>query len=358
MLSVPAPIEAKRIASKFPQELGFVNIRALEESDAKGCLEVLQDIGFAHFHHRKDGQTTIYSLAVLPEYQKKGWGRLLFYRVLCSSIEAGCDAYGGSRSDLRIFLKCPVDLKANSFYEALGFKLVGTDPGKKRPLNCWEYKIKLPLLFYCGGGGKSRYDAIASNIGWQLGINSGGKIKSHLHMKMVDNDYRNYNHTKHLEMVRQNKPLICTARDIEFPEQLPEILEQAAELSKYAGRVLLIPKCDVSLPEKYWLGYSVPSGHGATSLNPEWFGDRPVHLLGGSPIKQAVLYPQMNVVSLDANYSMNVAKHCKSVYSDGFQNIWSRESGCYQALEQSLVEQYTYWADPPLQKYVQLSLLS
>ncbi|NES17894.1 MAG: GNAT family N-acetyltransferase [Symploca sp. SIO3E6] len=314
--------------------MGFVNIWALEKSAASGCLEVLKDIGFAHFHHRRDGQTTIYSIAVVPECQGLGWGRLLFYRVLCSSIEAGCN---------RIFVKCPVDLKANSFYERLGFKLIGTDPGKKRPLNCWEYKIKLPLLFYCGGGGKSRYDAIASTSGWRLGINSSGKVKAHCHMAMVDNKWKNYKHPKHLEMVRQNKPLLATARDIESPEQLPEILEQAAELAQYAGRVLLIPKCDAELPSQYWLGYSVPSGHGSTNLVPERFEGRLVHLLGGSPIRQVLLYPQMDVISLDANYAMEVAKHCKAVWSDGARNIWSRESGCYQALEKSLVEQYKYW---------------
>ena len=67
------PQQAKAIASKFSKELGFVNLAALIESDKRRELEVNAGIGFAHFHHRRNGQTTIYSLAVTKFHQGNGW---------------------------------------------------------------------------------------------------------------------------------------------------------------------------------------------------------------------------------------------------------------------------------------------
>jgi DNA (cytosine-5)-methyltransferase 1 len=325
-------LEAQRIFNRFRNELGgFTSAIELSESQA----ELIEEIGACYYHIRKDEQVTIRKIAVLSEHQNQGWGRLLVYRVICRAIE---------EKKANVFLKCPENLPSNNFYKKLGFELEATESGKNQPINHWRYHIKLPLLFYCGGGGKSKYDAIALTSGWSSGINSKGKNKAHQHMMMVDNDWKNYSHAQHIEMVRQNKPLIATARDIEHPEQLPEILEQAAELAQYAGRVLLIPKCDVQIPEKYWLGYSVDSGYGSTPLKPDWFGSRPVHLLGGSPKKQALLYPQMNVVSLDANYAQNLAtNYCKAVWSDGKKNIEQREQDCYQALALSLSKQFEFW---------------
>ncbi|MDM9583077.1 GNAT family N-acetyltransferase [Nostoc sp. GT001] len=266
-------VASYKIFNKLINQLGFTSI--FELSDL--TFELVEDFGVcAYYVRKKDTQVTIRKLAVLPQHQKQGWGRLLIYRVICKAIE---------QQKTSIFLKCPADLSANDFYKNLGFELEATEQDRTRPLNHWRYHIKLPLLFYCGGGGKSKYDAIATEHGWNLGINSSGKNKSHQHMMMIDNDWENYDHEKHLAMVKQNKPLIATARDIEHPDQLPEILDQATELAKYAGRVLLIPKCDVTLPDSYWLGYSVESGYGKTDLKPEWFGKRPVHLLGGSPKK-------------------------------------------------------------------------
>ncbi len=329
-------IKAQAIFNQFKDEMGgFTSAVELSESQ----MELVEGIGACYYHIRKDEQVTIRKLAVLPECQKQGWGRLLVYRVICKAIE---------EKKTSVFLKCPSNSIANQFYEKLGFKLETTEQGKNQPINHWRYRIELPLLFYCGGGGKldgkSQYDAIALNAGWSLGINSSGKNIPHRHMMMVDNDYKNYKHEQHLEMVKRNKPLIATALDVTSPEQLPEVLMQAEELSKYAGRVLIIPKCDVQIPEKYWLGYSVDSNYGSTPLSPEWFGSRPVHLLGGSPKKQALAYPQMNVISLDANYAQNLATNfCKAVWTDGERNIEKRENGCYEAFSLSAKNLFEFW---------------
>lgn len=326
--------EAKRIASKYSDELGFVNRAALDESNPKGGLEVIEGVGFVHFHHRRDGQTTIYSLAVLPEYLKQGWGRLLFYRVLCSAAEKGHD---------RIVAKCPENLISNSFYRHLGFNLVEVEPGKKRQLNKWEYRFKTPLLFYCGGGGQSQHDQTAVEEGWLPGIRSNGRNKDHWHMAMIDNEWGDaYRHEQHLAMVKRNKPIIATVKDIEFVEQLPEALKQARELAQYCGRVILIPKVKTWLPNRYWLGYSIPTGHGGTDIECSWFGDRFVHLLGGSPDDQAKFAKQLNVVSLDANYAMQLADHGKSAWQ-GCSGGVKVTQGCYPAMRVSLQKQKEYW---------------
>lgn len=322
--------EAKRIASQFKNELGFVNSAALQVSEDKGQLEVIKGVGFCNYHHRRDGQTTIYEIAVGKNHQRTGWGRLLFYRVLCAAIE---------HSQRCIVAKCPEDLPSNSFYEHLGFKLMNVLPGRKRRLNCWKYEIKLPLLFYCADGGRNQYSAVAQEVVWWLGLRS-DQTKTKAHCQMVDNHWTGYDHIKHLTRVSEQKPLIATARDIEYPEQLPEILHQAKELSQYAGRVLLIPKCKVPLPSHYWLAFSVPTKYGGTKIECNWFGNHPIHLLGGSPTAQSHYSKHLNVVSLDGNYAMNLARYGKACW----QGIELHSNlGCYETFRLSLLKQKNFW---------------
>lgn len=309
----------------------------------------IPDVGFCNYHHGRDKQTTIYEIAILKEYQRQGYGRLLFYRVLCSAIERGYD---------RIVAKCPVDLESNGFYVRLGFKLVEIETGRATcQLNRWQYDIQLPLLFYCADGGRNRYSAIADEEGWRLGLRSDEKLGT-AHCAMVDNHWIGYNHAQHLAMVKRHKPLIATARDVERPEQLPEILQQARELAQFCGRVLLIPKCAVPLERRYWLGFSVPSSYAgidpgllrywlglptgkyAGASDPAWYGNHFVHLLGGSPNTQAHYARHLNVVSLDGNYAMLCAKYGKSVWQGVEEKI---VPGCYESFRLSLAKQRAYW---------------
>lgn len=332
-------LKAKKIAIEFSKQLGFVNREALRVAETKGELEVIPEIGFANYHHRRDNKTTIYEIAVSKEHQKQGWGRLLFYRVLCSAIENGSTV---------ITLKCSVDLESNGFYEKLGFSLIDVESGRRRNLNVWQYPIVLPLLFYCAAGGSSPYDEIAKVNGWRIGACSNIQSKNNkYHWEFVDNEYEKYIHNKHLLAVKKHKPLLATAKDIQTPEELEEILSQAEELSKYCGRLLLIPKCEVEIPDRYWIGYSVPSGHGKTTIAPETFKDRFVHLLGGSVKKQRLYFSKMpKVVSLDGNYAMRLAKHGKSTWLKFPNGIRLAKHGKrinYRAFEISMKEIFLDW---------------
>lgn len=303
-------------------------------------FEVIPGFGFAQYCNRRE-TCIIQALVVVPEHWRNGWGRLLFYRVLCWAIE---------NHQSTIIAKCPKDCQSNQFFEKLGFVWSET----KHKTNTWQYSIQLPLLFYCGGGGASEYDRIATEVGWRLGLRSAGLNKAHEHMAMVDNDWKNYNHQAHLEMVQTNKPLIATARDIEDINHLPEILKQTRELAKYVGRVILIPKVKCWLPDNYWLGYSVPTSFGGTNIEPEWFGNRPVHLLGGSPDAQARYYKSLkNVVSLDGNYAMQLAEYGKAAYQGASSGIPTGK-GCYESMRISFREQKKYWHEP--KEFLQLSL--
>ena len=77
-----------------------------------------------------------------------------------------------------------------------------------------------------------------------------------------------------------------------------------------------------------------------TNIKCNWFGDRPIHLLGGSPNAQADYAKHLNVVSLDANYAMNLARHGTATWQG--QEI-KQAGGCYQAFELSLAKQKAYW---------------
>lgn len=346
-------LSAKKIASQFSKELGFVNSTFLKEQLRKKELIVIENIGFVNFHHRKDNQTTIYEIAVSKEYQRQGYGRLLFFKVLCSAIENNKNF---------IQLKCTFDnVNAHKFYELIGFKKVGEEQGKKRMLFIYRYDITLPFLFYCGSGG-NQYDKIAQSLGWTLGINSKIQNKNNcLSISFVDNDWKNYDHKKHLKAVKKHKPLLATVKDFESINESQLIIKWAKELAEYCGRVLIIPKLPKSHIYTYlwqkkqglwnfphWSAYSIPTNYGGVEYDKRFFDNQFIHLLGGSPTQQSRFYDLFDnhtnckVVSLDGNYSMKIAKFGKSVWqgNDSGEKV---VKGCYESFKESLTRQYKYW---------------
>ena len=47
-----------------------------------------------------------------------------------------------SMGQTAVRLKTPADIPANRFYKALGFQLINTEPGRHRPINVWEIRLK------------------------------------------------------------------------------------------------------------------------------------------------------------------------------------------------------------------------
>jgi GNAT superfamily N-acetyltransferase len=92
-------------------------------------------IGFVEYHHRRDEQTTLYHIVVIPARRRQGVGRALI------------DALRNEALALRkqiIRLKCPADLPAQGFYARLGLDSLGEESGNSRPLVVWALSLILP----------------------------------------------------------------------------------------------------------------------------------------------------------------------------------------------------------------------
>lgn len=188
----------------------------------------------------------------------------------------------------------------------------------------------LPLdVIYTIQGGDGTC-CLAVHAGLKYGIQSAryrlcpycGMLSGRHAVTFIDNDYFHYNHQVHLAAVQELKPKYATVMDIMTPIQcvkdgiehhsLPQILDWAYELDEYAENVIVIPKFDCldQIPEQFVLGYSVPTSHGGTPLQPELFQGRRVHLLGGSWKKQLAYMAVLgdDVVSVDNNYVQHIAR--------------------------------------------------
>ncbi len=136
--AISADLEAiKSLADQHKNELGFVVRAAFAKSiDASEIILALDEngavLGFVHYHHRKDGQTTLYSIVVDEVHRRRGIGKRLV-------AELGEEARRKGQSF--IFLKCPTELAANSFYRAGGFDLRSTVEGKHRALHEWILEL-------------------------------------------------------------------------------------------------------------------------------------------------------------------------------------------------------------------------
>lgn len=122
----------KIIADRHRYELGFVLTPSLVKSISDGELFVAEQgnivVGFVHYHHRKDHQTTLYHIAVNPQNRNQGIGRSLI-----EALDQETHKFGNTH----IQLKCPQDLRANEFYRKLGFILRRVEAGRLRPLGVW-----------------------------------------------------------------------------------------------------------------------------------------------------------------------------------------------------------------------------
>jgi len=117
--------------------LGFVIKSALINSSERNKVVIAinagdEIVGVVHYRHRKDGQTTLYSIVVDGTFRLNAVGRTRLYELKNEAVGKGQKS---------ILLKCPTELAANKFYEAEHFSLVTTDAGKLRPLNIWTLRL-------------------------------------------------------------------------------------------------------------------------------------------------------------------------------------------------------------------------
>lgn len=161
---------------------------------------------------------------------------------------------------------------------------------------------------------------IARNYGMLPGAQLPGTIYDiHQPLYFADQDFKNPRYVAYIRALKRNKPFMASVLDIEEWRRLDEYLMRAEEISQYCQVIMLIPKVDgiiKHLPreingKKVRLGYSVPTRFGGTVVSIDEFQNWPVHLLGGSPFKQLELSKKMNVISVDGNWTKQMAGRCQ-----------------------------------------------
>jgi len=183
---------------------------------------------------------------------------------------------------------------------------------------------------------------IAIRYGWLPGARYTNlrDIRGHAVVGLIDIRWQKYDFAAHLRAVQQTKPLLTVARDILRLAELDEILREADSLSAHCGTVIIVPKdpqlrriLDREIPERFRLGYSVPTRYGRSPIETKFFR-RPVHLLGGRPDVQRRLADELDVASLDCNrFTLDAAF---GDYFDGETFRPHPRGGYEQCLEASL----------------------
>lgn len=201
--------------------------------------------------------------------------------------------------------------------------------------------------------------SIARRYGWLIGARYTNlrDISSFKRAHFIDIDWKNYNYEKHLQAVKVFKPKYTVARDWERPGDLNLILKQAENLSEHAERVIIVPKVESLkakmldlIPEKFILGFSVPTRYGGTTIDPMYFDGRMVHLLGGRPEKQRELAKQLNVISIDCNRFTLDARY--GDFFDGKKFTPHPKGGYERCIQDSLKNINVIWRDYGRQKRI------
>lgn len=276
-------------------ELGFVNRAQCEGGDLVTIERDGQIVGAALGNHcvRKP-QTTLYELAVLPEYRREGIGSELVDRLASESPHD------------KIVAKCPAELPSNEFYDAQGWECVDREEGKNRALNVWEYAIpETPDLITTG---RPDLTDVAAAYGWLRGsrLDDVGRYENlGISLDFIDLHWEDPDPDALLAAAMRHRPRYVVAGDYDG-ENFDAINERAAALRRYAENVIVVPHepGEVSeVPEWAVVGYSTPSGYAGTDA-PIWeYYGRDVHILGGrvEQIQELYGYLGTDIISIDCN---------------------------------------------------------
>lgn len=171
-------------------------------------------------------------------------------------------------------------------------------------------------LIYTSGDNAHLLD-LCLRANWLAGIRSDkSPVASATRIQFIDVRYTSPNFARHLELVKRFRPRYATVPDLSertvSREDIRRALHQAEALAPYCGAALIIPKLPgqtAILPWDTPIGYSVPSRYGGASY-PLWeLESRQVHLLGGSPHRQLVLYRYISCLAVVASADGNMHQH-------------------------------------------------
>ncbi len=195
---------------------------------------------------------------------------------------------------------------------------------------------------------------VAVKYGWLPGARYTNlrDIRGFRRIGLIDIDWRSYDFKRHVHALKETRPLLTVARDIEHESEFERALDEAEELSCWAGNVVIVPKfpdfgiqCLRKIPKKFLLGFSVPTRYGGTKIPLELFLGRPIHLLGGRPDVQFKLSHLLDVRSVDGNRITLDAKY--GDYFDGRRFTPHPTGGYYECIRASLVAVNRLWRRAP-----------
>lgn len=287
-------VEAAQVFQEHRDELGFVNEAQCREKDLYTVERDGQTVGAALANHcvRKP-QTTLYELAVLPEYRRNGIATELIAQLKRDSPHD------------RIVAKCPVDLRANQFYESTGWNRVDVESGKHRALNVWEYQIDSVDLITTGRPDLTQY---AEQYGWLTGTRLDDIERYERQgrtLQFIDVHWVNPDRDRLLGKCMKHRPKYVVAGDYDgsnygvindFAEQLRQFAENVIVVPHEPGEVEYVPEWAI-------VGYSTPTAYEGTDA-PVWeYYGRDIHVLGGTMnnIKIVVEHLRDDIVSIDTN---------------------------------------------------------
>lgn len=311
-------IEAcNKIARQYPKELAFVRKNSLLRGVENKSLHVatIKDtgvVGFVLYHARKDGQQTIYDIAVDKNWRSQGIGRYLIWSIQCP-----------------IQLKVKKSNSAVRFYEKLGFVRVSeTD-------TLYQYRLNR-LVIFCAGGNR-RNSEIARSIGLAWGAAQAHTVYDYPVMFDVEFVPEKQNWQSFLEKVELFRPLYALVTDYTAKEEKARLNSQIQDLrDRGVLHILICPKFDgavLDIPGDCTPALSVPargkfSGFWPSKSDLFSLAGRKVHLLGGSPKNQAAKIRELYelgvyVSSLDNNSAIAAAAYSTCFLDTG---KWYRQS--------------------------------
>jgi len=215
-------------------------------------------------------------------------------------------------------------------------------------------KQAIPKIIYCGTTNR-RLAQIAVSAGFLFGCRLPCNLPDDLPpLYFSDQNWRKPQPQLYARGVKRYRPTMATITDIESCVQLPSVIDEAHAISAYVAEIIIIPKCSGvidKLPNivndtRIILGYSVPTRYGGTSIDLIAFRGWPVHLLGGSVLRQISIFRNVRdteIVSVDCNEHAKTAIYGEYYTRLGQRKQLSRGAGMYQAFASSCASIVYMW---------------
>ncbi len=216
-------------------------------------------------------------------------------------------------------------------------------------------------LIHCQGGNPASA-RLAVAAGWWYGFRSDDNHHAQEigPVALLDCEWTAPDWPRHLAAAAEHRPWLGAVPDVMMETDTDRAVRQAEEIAPYCCLgPLLIPKAEGvidRLPhtvggKSVVLGYSVPTGYGASPLGLWSYVGWHVHLLGGNARRQAELCGYLRVVSADGNLAWRLARRGVVVKENGAAGRTLRQAdgerfaghGPLEAFRRSLVNLREFW---------------